>query len=287
MSSDSTNIMDTHRARTSRLQPIAATVIAVACLALTTGCTAKDDPAVASPEPSVTATPSATTATSDPAAIATTPPPTVRPTTGVCSYGDLDTAFTGKAADTFGVVEVTDAYCEAAQFFHGKAATSIAAPSSNYTVRDLSFVRDYLTISAKQDWDATAAKAIAGNEQAVADINALTFFNLQALTGLGYQFPESGVMTTGGGVSAAQTQVKTLSTGQQALTMWFTVDTILVLEKDVADPRGLAGLPVAREVVITMVANPSGGPEHDWLIDSWKTSWTSTNIKPLERLLAP
>jgi hypothetical protein len=188
--------------------------------------------------------------------------------------------FTGPAAAKFGADEVLDAYCEIGDFFYSYAVTNLTAPRPSYAAGDLAFVKAYMNGPAKRNWDKIVASAVRGDEKGISDVNALIYFNLKAVTKLGYTFPSASgsvPMMAGGSVSKATTEVlPATKKAAESLGMQFTVLNKVVVSKDGKNYY----FPVKRRVSVSLERSRAGGPEHDWLIDSWNTKWGTRN-KPL------
>lgn len=251
---------------------------------LTVGCSGSDpSPSPTRVSPSTGGTSASSSASPDPDSAASQSP-TVAPETNVSRTSVcVDPAgvdpFTGPAVTQFGAAAVMDAYCEAAEFLHGRAITTLTDPAHTDPATahtDLSFVDERLTVRAAQDWNKATTNADSDA------INALTYYRLP-VGGLGYDYPRTGPTSLDGEVSAARADTSVRADGSTVLALWFTVTNHLALVKtDAPAAEPTHQMPLVRDVALYLTSNPDKtDPNRDWLIDSWTTEWHSEPVRPL------
>ena len=276
-----------HRSVFHTLASLALVPVALALLSSCSGDPGSSPPRYSTPRPpATTAPPTADPVTdpvADPASEPSPAPGATRVTrTSIClASAPLPRPFTGKAADHFGADPVMDAYCEIGGFFHSQTITSA---TTHPVVRpdQLDFVKDALTPDAKTSWDLAVRHAPRGDSDAVDAVGGLTYYNLPVQS-FGYAFPAGQATSLGGSVSTARTDVVRLGDGRDALAMSFTVDNHLALVA-AADPRAdpTHQMPLTRQVAVRLLPNPDPSQtDHDWLIESWHTTWSTRPVQPL------
>lgn len=265
--------MTTHLRRVGAI-----TVAAVLAIGLT-GCSKpkEEPPTTGKPSSSVSTGPSATSSPSPTVSAQPTPTTIVDPNTGETDFckATKQAPSTGPASDLFGADNVTVAYCHFGNFGMTEGWTNLMESKPSYAPIEFSFVKPWMTTELQKGWDGIVAKAIAGDEQGTADVNALTGFNRE---GPKYQFDPNMPRVIKRSVSAATTSVGKDRSGAPALILTMTFKGDMVFN-EIATGKKVA-LTLTRAVTFTVV--PNGAPEHPWLIDAFTAKTTpDAKFRPL------
>lgn len=210
-----------------------------------------------------------------------TPPPTVKPTTNpdtnTTEYCDRKAdPFTGAVADQYGAKNVMDAYCEFVAFEFTKGFTNLMVPQSGRTVKNYSFVNDYLTTDAQALWKQAVEKYLAGDQSQYDTIFALTAHDID-LSKDGLAIAANGPSIVGGSFTPARTELVTEPGFEDAVDMYFDVSTNIVVTKDGVDSNDLFVIPFTKHVALRIT--PNGSKTIPWTIVGWNATWDSKPVR--------
>lgn len=203
--------------------------------------------------------------------------PEVDPTDYCASQGSEP--FTGQAADHWGADNVMQAYCDMVNFtlVESSWVESLMRKPADGRVREaieFSFVKQWMTPGMQAAWDADVQQALAGDEEALSKVQAMTFHNL---TGEGIELPDRPDLVTNQSFSPAETWTDNLGPdGADRLAIKFTVSA------DVRLVQGGKSVVLPMEKTVTYFLVPADQDEPPWLIDGFSGTFRTLEIHPQE-----
>ena len=207
-------------------------------------------------QPSASAIPTTATPIASTAPANATTPKTLLPDV----LGNDRLPFTGEAADHFGAANVMAAYKEMAALTQIYTFTGSLMKSHKYLPVEFTFMDDFLTPELRKSWNASVVTALAGSTKDIAEINALTAFNITATENVEFDSRPTRNAATSAATTWVDTQTATPRLGMQFTATW---DFVIIQDGKRFTGKG--------KRVLTFALVPSGIPSNPWLIDSYRT----------------